>query len=74
MAQQARQYDAAFAHHVLPALEQLSRSLGTGTPDEVLTTLAHLSVTYHGTPQFTTIAEFNDLMKNESFTLNLTGR
>lgn len=74
VAQEARQYDAAFADQVLPALEDLSRFMGKGTPDQVLGTLADLSAIYNGTPQFSTMEEFNNLMSDQAFTLDLTGR
>lgn len=71
VAEQSRLYDAAFAHRMLPALEDLSRTMGTGTPDEVLSALADVCVTYNGTPQFSTMEEFNELMSDELFTLDL---
>jgi hypothetical protein len=74
VAQAARQYDAAFANQVVPALDDLSRSMGNGTPDQVLGALADLGAMYNGTPQFSTMEEFNRLMRDQAFTLDLTGK
>ena len=69
---QVDSYDSEFRNRVLPRLEKLTASLGTSTADHVLRNLAEVTTLYRGTPQFASMAEFDNLMLHEDFTLDLT--
>ena len=64
-------YEVGFRDHVLPRLERLNASLASGEPDDVLADLAGISRAYLGTPLFASLAEFDELMGDDGFTLVL---
>lgn len=67
----ASEYRTAFTDRVLPALDLLQHDFWCADPDTVLQELANLTLTYAGSPLFTTVTEFNAFMVDESLSLVL---
>ncbi len=65
-------YETGFRSHVLPRLRSLQGLVDTGHPDEVLEHLGALTRSYCGTPLFSSLAEFDALMVENTFTLVLS--
>jgi len=67
----AAEYRSVFGERVLPELHALRQTLWCSDPDTALRSLAELTLAYAGTPMFTTVAEFDDFMADDSTTLVL---
>lgn len=64
-------YDTAFAGLVLPKLDGIAASVGSGRPDEVLSELADLTLLCGGTPLFASMEAFERFMANAEIPLSL---
>lgn len=64
-------YEVSLRTRVLPRLVRLQGALAGECPDAVLLDLADISRLYLGTPLFASMAEFDELMADEQFTLVL---
>ncbi len=67
----AENYDTAFTGLVLPRLDSIAKSVGSGRPDEVLTDLADHTLLYGGKPLFTSMEEFETFMADDESPLTL---
>lgn len=67
----AAAYETAFSDLVVPHLVAVHDMLGTGQPDAVLSDLAELTLLYAGTPLFSSMAQFNAFMEDDSSVLVL---
>lgn len=67
----AQQHNTAFTEYLLPSLERLESSTGTGSPNEVLADLARITSQFGASPLFNTVADFDDFMRDDSAILEL---
>ena len=63
--------DTAFAGLVLPRLDRIAASVGSGRPDDVLGDLADLAILYGGAPLFAFIGNFETFMTDAEVPLTL---